>query len=135
MLSRYSQQVALRSNEVQFQVVKADAEWHGGYGLHLSWWPEGSLNYNVDRYSGGGMSALKEKLAQFPAGTHLKLITTRTERNHHQSEFAELEVSAAAQGLILNIQTPRFARSGLPRSRVLCDAPVPLVTLSYTPFR
>lgn len=79
----------------------------GEYGLNLNWWPEGTLNYSVGRYSGKGMPALKEKLAQFPSGAHLKLVATVAERDHHRTEFAEVEDAAAANGLVLQIQTPR----------------------------
>jgi hypothetical protein len=80
---------------------------HGEYGLNLNWWPEGTLNYSVGRYNGEGMAALKEKLAQFPSGAHLNLITTVAERDRHSTEFAELENVAAANGLWLEIQSPR----------------------------
>lgn len=79
----------------------------GEYGLNLNWWPEGELTYSVGRYTGKGMVALKEKLAQFTTGTHFDLITTVAERKRHQSEFAEVEGAAVEDGLVLNIQTPR----------------------------
>jgi hypothetical protein len=46
----------------------------GEYGLNLNWWPDGALNYSIGRYTGRSIAALKEKLAQFPAGTHLDLL-------------------------------------------------------------
>lgn len=76
-------------------------------GLTLNWWPEGSLSYSLGRYSGKGMAALKEKLAQFPTGMHFNLITTQAERNRHRAEFTEVSDAAAADGLVLQIQTPR----------------------------
>jgi len=79
----------------------------GEYGLNLIWWPEGTLNYSVGRYSGKGIAALKQKLAQFPPGAHLNLITTIAERDRHRTEFAEVEDAAAASGLVLQIQIPR----------------------------
>jgi hypothetical protein len=79
----------------------------GEYGLNLNWWPEGTLNYSVGRYSGRGIAALKQKLAQFPSGAHLNLITTIAERDRHRTEFAEVEDAAAANALVLQIQTPR----------------------------
>jgi hypothetical protein len=79
----------------------------GQYGLNLSWWPSGMLNYSIGRFTGRNMAALKEKLAQFPTGTHLDLITTKTELERHRAEFAEVENAAAADGLTLQIQTPR----------------------------
>jgi hypothetical protein len=79
----------------------------GEYGLNLNWWPEGTLNYSVGRYSGKGIAALTQKLAQFPCGAHLNLITTIAERDRHRTEFAEVEDAAAANALVLQIQTPR----------------------------
>jgi len=79
----------------------------GQYALNLNWWPEGALTYTVGRYHGTGMPALKEKLTQFPAGTHLDLITTAAERERHHAEFAEVENAAASAGLLLQIQTPQ----------------------------
>ncbi len=80
---------------------------NGEYGLNLNWWPEGVLNYTVGRYNGNTIPALKEKLSQFPAGTHLSMITTVAERERHRAEFAEVESAAAASGLLLDVQTPR----------------------------
>ncbi len=79
----------------------------GDYSLTLNWWPDGTLSYTVGWYSGKGMAGLKEKLAQFPPGTHLEMVTTIGERNQHQSEFGEVADAAAAGGLVLEIQTPR----------------------------
>ncbi|HLN02014.1 MAG TPA: hypothetical protein VK335_22170 [Bryobacteraceae bacterium] len=79
----------------------------GDYALNLNWWPEGALNYTIGRYTRNGMAGLKEKLAQFPAGTHLGIITTVAERERQRAEFAEVENAAAADGLLLQIQTPR----------------------------
>jgi hypothetical protein len=79
----------------------------GEYGLNLNWWPEGKLTYSIGRYTGKGMVALKEKLSQFPVGTHFDLITTVAERNRHESEFAEVENAAVEDGLVLKLQTPR----------------------------
>jgi hypothetical protein len=86
--------------------VLAEIE-RGEYSLNLNWWPEGTLNYSIGRYTGKGMIALREKLAEFPAGTHLDLITTVAERNLHPSEFAEVESAAIRDGLVLKTQTPR----------------------------
>ena len=79
----------------------------GEYGLTLNWWPSGMLNYSIGRYTGRSMAALKEKLAQFPTGTHLDLITTKAELERHRAEFAEVESAVAAEGLTVQIQTPR----------------------------
>lgn len=79
----------------------------GDYSLTLNWWPDGMLSYTVGWYSGKGMAGLKEKLAQFPAGTQLATGTTIRERNQHQSEFGEVAEAASASGLVLHVQTPR----------------------------
>jgi hypothetical protein len=79
----------------------------GEYGLTLNWWPEGTLSYSIGRYSGKGMAELKQKLAQLPISTRLDLITTVAERKRHNNEFAEVESAAVADGLVLQIQTPR----------------------------
>ena len=49
---------------------------------------------------------MKEKLAQFPSGTHLDLITTKAELERHGAEFAEVENAAVADGPTLQVQTP-----------------------------
>ena len=79
----------------------------GEYGLNLNWWPSGMLNYSIGRYTGRSMAELKEKLAQFPTGTHLDVITTRTEFESHRADFAEVEDAAANDGLTLQLQVPR----------------------------
>lgn len=96
-----SPQVQPELDGVLSEIQRAD------YGVNLNWWPDGKLNYSVGRYTGKGMAPLKEKLAQFPAGAHLNLITTVAERDRHRAEFAELENAAAADGLVLQVQTPR----------------------------
>jgi len=75
--------------------------------LNINWWPANSLDFTVGWYSGKGMPALKEKLAQLPAGSHLSMVTTAAEHDRHAAEFAEVEGAASAAGLVLNIQTPR----------------------------
>lgn len=79
----------------------------GECGVNLSWWPEGTLNYSVCRYSGKGMTALKQKMSQLPSGMRLNLITTVADRERHRNDFAEVEHAAASEGLVLDIQTPR----------------------------
>lgn len=79
----------------------------GEYVVSLGWWPEGTLRYNIGRYSGKGMAALEQKLSQFPTGTRLNLVTTAAERERHRSDFSELQHAAASDGLALEIQTPR----------------------------
>jgi hypothetical protein len=49
----------------------------GAFNLNLSSWPEDELSFTVGSYSGNGMGNFKEKLAQFPPGSHFRLITTQ----------------------------------------------------------
>jgi hypothetical protein len=78
----------------------------GEYGLNLNWWPQGTLTYSLGRYSGNGITELKQKLAQFPMGTHLELFTSPAERERHRAEFAEVEDAVSACGLVLHIHNP-----------------------------
>jgi hypothetical protein len=84
------------------QEIKRD-----NYGLSLNWWPEGTLNYNVGRYTGQSKIELKQELAQFPPGTHFSLVTTAAEQDRHRAEFTEVEAAAAANGLALQVQISR----------------------------
>jgi len=68
------------------------------------WAPEGTLNYGIGRYNGAGMDRLKEKLGQFPVGTHLTWMTSTAQRESHVAEFAEVERAAEASGLDLKVQ-------------------------------
>jgi hypothetical protein len=79
----------------------------GRYEVSMTWWPAGTLDFSIGRYSGKGLPALKDKLAQFPPNTQLHLSTTMAESNRHRAEFAELESAAAANSLTLQIETPR----------------------------
>jgi hypothetical protein len=83
-------------------------EWQNGqFFLNMNWWPTGELDYTVAYFSGHGMEDLKEKLIQFPLGTHLASVMTVAQRNRHQAEVTEVENTAAGSGLHLDIQTPR----------------------------
>jgi hypothetical protein len=99
---------SLAGPEMQDEVEAAWQEIERGeYELSVSWWPEGKFTYNVGQYQGKGMAALKQKLAQFPAGTRLSLMTTKAEKVRHKAEFAEIERTAQETGLVLDIQTSR----------------------------
>jgi len=80
---------------------------NGRFDVSLNWWPGGTLDFTVGRYSGKGMAALKDKLAQLPASTQLHLSTTVAERDRHRAEFVEIQSAAAADSLTLLIETPR----------------------------
>lgn len=98
----------LSSPQIQPELDQAlDAIERGDYSLSLSWFPPGAFFYNVGPYAGRSMAALKEKLAQFPAGTHFTVVTTMAERRLHAAEFAEVEQAAANGSMILDIQTAR----------------------------
>jgi len=79
----------------------------GSHSVILIFSPQETVQFVVDRYTGNGMAALNEKLAEFPAGTRFEASTTVAERGRHAAEFDELEAAAAADGLSLHVQTPR----------------------------
>jgi hypothetical protein len=79
----------------------------GRYEVSINWWPAGVLDFTVGRYTGKGMPALKDKLAQLPANVQLHLVTTVAERDRHRAEFSELQAAASANSLPLQIETPR----------------------------
>lgn len=84
-----------------------DSVKHGEYTLNLGWWPAGTLKYDLGWYSGSGIEALKQKLAQFPAGSRFALIATQAHREAHAAEYAEIEDAMAASGQRLEIQAPQ----------------------------
>ena len=79
----------------------------GEFTLVMNWWPEDELNYTLGWYSGKGMASFKKKLAQFPSGSHFRMVTTKAEEEAHSSEFAEAEQAASASGQTLEISAPR----------------------------
>lgn len=90
------------------RVQSALQEWQKReFGLNLSWWPDGGLDYSVGYFSGKGMKSLKEKLAQFPAGIRFVSIMTKAEHERHRDEIAEVENAASAAGLLLEMELPR----------------------------
>ena len=91
----------------QSEVARKLAVWERGeFGLNLNWWPEGELSYTLGDFSGKGIDKLKEKMAQFPAGTRLTLWLATGEREDHRSEIKEVERVAAAGGLVLTVKEP-----------------------------
>lgn len=90
------------------RVQSALQEWEKReFGLNLSWRPDGGLDYSVGYLSGKGMKSLKEKLTQFPAGTRFVSIMTKAEHERHRDEIAEVENTASAAGLLLEMKLPR----------------------------
>lgn len=79
----------------------------GEFALDLSWWPEDEPRFTIGWYSGKGMASFEDKLAQFPSGSHFRLITSNAQREAHQAEFAEVEKSASANGQAITILAPR----------------------------
>lgn len=79
----------------------------GDFSLHLSWWPRDELDYTLGWYSGKGMAGFREKLAQFPPGSHFRMVTTKAEREAHAAEFVEAERAASANGQSMEVVTPR----------------------------
>ncbi len=77
------------------------------FNLDLRWWPEDDLNFSIGAYTGTGMPEFKQKLAQFPSGSHFHAVTTKADREAHEVEYAEVENAAAANGQTLELETPR----------------------------
>lgn len=67
-------------------------------------WPVGQLSFRLGWYSGIGMTAFKEKLAQFPAGSRIKTTASTTYQEAHHAELAEVSAAAAAHGLVLQVE-------------------------------
>lgn len=98
----------LVSPQEQSQLDNLLAEMRQGtYPVTLIFMPNGKMQYVVGRYAGNGMAALKEKLAEFAAGTRFESSTTIAEHGRHAAEFDELKAAAAADGLSLHVETPR----------------------------
>jgi hypothetical protein len=81
----------------------AESLMHGEFAGALTWYPDGELHFAVGWYNGTGMAALKEKLAQFRAGSHFGLSMSKGDQEAHRRELAELVDAAATEGLLLNI--------------------------------
>lgn len=91
-------------NELEASLQEIEREDHS---LTLNWSPQGMLWYNVGHYQGKSMAALKQKLAQFPAGTRLSIDTTKAEKEYHKTEFEEIQQAAEGASLVLHVQTSR----------------------------
>jgi hypothetical protein len=79
----------------------------GEFTLDMRWWPEDELNYTLGWYSGEGMANFKEKLAQFPPGSHFRMVTTKAVQEAHQAQFAEARRAASENGQIIEIVASR----------------------------
>jgi hypothetical protein len=79
----------------------------GEFMLNMMWWPGDELDYTLGSYSGKGMTSFKDKLTQFPAGSHFRMVTTKAIQEAHQAEFAEAERVASAHGQTMEILAPR----------------------------
>ncbi len=79
----------------------------GEFTLHMQWWPQDELNYTLGWYTGESMANFKDKMAQFPAGSHFRMATTKAEQAAHQAEFAEAERTASENGQTIEVLAPR----------------------------
>lgn len=81
----------------------------GEFMLDMRWWPKDELNYTLGWYSGDGMASFNEKLAQFPPGSHFRMVmvTTRAVQEAHQAEVAEAERVASENGESIEVEVPR----------------------------
>jgi hypothetical protein len=79
----------------------------GEFTLDMRWWPEDELNYTLGWYSGEGMASFKEKLAQFPPGSHFRMVTTKAVQEAYQAEFAEARRAASENGQIIEVLATR----------------------------
>jgi hypothetical protein len=79
----------------------------GEFTLHMQWWPQDELNYTLGWYTGEGMANFRDKLAQFPAGSHFRMVTTKAEQEAHQAEFAKAERTASENGQTIEMLAPR----------------------------
>jgi hypothetical protein len=79
----------------------------GEFTLHMQWWPQDELNYTLGWYTGEGMASFEEKLAQFPPGSHFRMVTTKAEQEAHRAEFAKAERTASENGQAIDVLAPR----------------------------
>jgi hypothetical protein len=79
----------------------------GEFTLVMRWWPQDELNYTLGWYTGEGMTSFKEKMAQFPAGSHFTMVTTRAEQEAHQAELEEAERVASENDQMIEVSAPR----------------------------
>jgi hypothetical protein len=72
----------------------------------MNWWPGDDVTFSLGWYQGTGLSALKEKLTQFPPGSKFNLTTTKLEQQARQATFSEVEneISADAGYLQMEVQ-------------------------------
>jgi hypothetical protein len=77
------------------------------FQLSLQWWPEDDMAFELGWYQGTGLTAFEEKLRQFPAGSHFRMITTHAEQEAHAAEFTRLQNAAASNGQVFDIEVPR----------------------------
>lgn len=79
----------------------------GEFALNMNWWPEDTLDYTLGWYSGKGMASFREKLGQFPPGSHFRAVATKAVQEAHQAEFSEAEQAASANGQTIEVVAPR----------------------------
>ena len=74
------------------------------FAISMSWGPNGQFIFNIAWYSGTGITAFREKLAQFPAGSHFKMISTKVQLDAHPAESSAANDSTAAHSQTLQIE-------------------------------
>jgi hypothetical protein len=78
----------------------------GSFEFNPNWWPDGNLQYFLGWYQGTGLDALREKLAQFPGGSHFSMMTSALERAAHSEDVASFSETASAHGQVITEQFP-----------------------------
>lgn len=79
----------------------------GDFTMNMRWSPKDELNYTLGWYSSESMRNFKEKLVQFPSGSHFRMVTTKAEQDAHLAGFAEAQRTASENGETIEIVAPR----------------------------
>jgi hypothetical protein len=98
---------ALVSLQQQREVDRMRAQWNGPLQVSLTWWPQGTFTYMLGYMTGDSLPALKRKLMQLAPGTHLVCVIAEKEYDARAVEIAQVESTASAAGLVLEIRRTR----------------------------
>jgi hypothetical protein len=74
------------------------------FTIGMNFWPTGVFSFRVAWYAGTGIAAFKEKLAEFPTGTHFKMGGNKAYQDAHSAEFAAASEVTVSQGQIFQIE-------------------------------
>ena len=74
------------------------------FAIGMNFWPAGVFSFRIAWYDGVGIAAFKEKLAEFPAGTHFKMAGNKADQDAHSVEFAAASQVTASRGQALQIE-------------------------------